>query len=44
MESATHIVMETEPVFASLANIMKHFDNLTPSDDLQRFQLEEIEV
>jgi hypothetical protein len=40
-----HAVMETEPIFASLANILKNWQNLKPVPAaLEKFALEPLEV
>lgn len=45
VESGSSLVMETEPVFASLANILKVFNNIdTIPEELQKYELEELEV
>ena len=42
--TALRAVMETEPVFASLANILKDWTNLSPPHALQKFELHPLEV
>ncbi len=45
MESATAIVMETEPIQYTLANVLKNYNNLNPvPEEIQRTELEEMEV
>jgi len=38
------IIFETEPVFASLANILRDYSNIKPSHALESFQLEPLEI
>jgi len=44
-ENKSHIIVETEPVLASLANILKNMANVASvSNELRSFVLEELEV
>lgn len=38
------IIFETEPIFASLANILRDYTNIKPSHALESFQLEPLEI
>lgn len=44
-ESRTAIAFATEPIFASLSNLLGNYENLpSVSDDIRKFELDELEV
>lgn len=43
-ETKKAIIIETEPLFGSLANVLRDYTNLKPSHALTEFELEPIEV
>merc|ERR1712137_1156384 len=43
-DSKKALIIETEPVFASLANILRDYTNLKPSHALESFELEPLEI
>lgn len=44
-ESRTVITFATEPILASLSNLLGNYDNLSPvPDDIKNFEMDELEV
>lgn len=44
-ESRTAIAFATEPIFASLSNLLGNYENLpSVSEDIRKFELDELEV
>lgn len=44
-ESRTAIAFATEPIFASLSNLLGNYENLSSiPDDIQKFELDDLEV
>ena len=37
-------VIETEPIFASLSNVLRDYTNISPTHQLKGFELEPLEV
>jgi len=44
-ESRTAITFATEPILASLTNLLGNYDNLSPiPEDIKKFEMDELEV
>lgn len=43
-ETKKAIVIETEPIFASLSNVLRDYTNISPTHQLKGFELEPLEV